>query len=494
MPDQNSYQFSSELKNSSFLLASKLGVIEDCSVHESILFSFKPSVNELIWNVICKEAHSCLWTLMQKCKFTHQVQSDEVLVERSEAKKWFEINVQLQGASFFILAKDVTAQHLSVERLIEERQFNSIGTLAGGLAHQYNNIHHAVLGFLESSLHMNPEQQADVIKLAMKKLENGADLTKSLLDYTRGHSERGVTSLQLSEVFEQVSVLTQGELLKYGCTLDLPHTQVIVKGNKMVLEQIIANLVINAAQATIGKTGGGSTHEISLRAQCVGALCKVQVRDHGWGISEENRPMIFTPFFSTKGEFAKGKSPYSRIKGRGLSLALSKRFARQFNGDLILKKTSPNGSVFELSIPKGEPLKSVELSPQEVTKKEKRTVENRKLNFLILDDLPENRLVLKFYLKERANKISESESGDVPISELETLRPDVIFVDWLMPGVNGHQFLSSLKRNRRFDLLKRAYILSGFNDSEEIESWKPLIAGVIEKPISREKLLSRVLN
>src|SRR5690606_2294081 len=86
-----------------------------------------------------------------------------------------------------------------------------------------------------------------------------------------------------------------------------------------------------------------------------GSVCRVQVKDTGCGIPEEDQEKIFTPFFSTKGEFASGNSPYKRIRGQGLGLALSKRFARQFHGDLILKKTSSRGTVFELVVLKGHP-------------------------------------------------------------------------------------------------------------------------------------------
>lgn len=477
-----------QMNQESVLLVNRLGLIEQCRVVDQSLFASSPKNNELIWNVFVKETHSTLWALMQKCRFTFKEQFEDVLIEQTSGKKWYEISVRPQGKLFSIAYKDITKRNLSVEKHIEEKQFSSIGTLAGGLAHQYNNIHHIVMGFLESSLQLKEQEQTEVIKQAMRKLETGASLTKSLLDYSRGHSERGVGSFYLEEIFDQVRLITEEEVNKYGCTLNLPHTQEVVRGNRIVLEQIIVNLVINAAHACLGK----SHKEVSIFSKSVGSVCRIQVKDTGWGISEEDQEKIFTPFFSTKGEFAYGNSPYKEIRGQGLGLALSRRFARQFNGDLVLKRTSPNGTVFELSLPKGN---FEEVSGSQNSKSGSSPMKKSKdgkLNFLILDDLPENRLILKFYLKDHANRIFEKESGDLLISDIEKISPDVIFVDWLMPGVGGHQFLSSLKRKQRFDLLKRAYILSGYSDSDEIESWRPIIAGVIEKPVSKAQLLSQI--
>lgn len=474
-----------------YLLISKLGVIEQWSGKPENLCIAPPMPNESIWNVFSSEMHTCLWALMQRCRFTHQEQTDEVQVHTAEGLRWVEISILPQGNSFAIELRDVTARKKVIEKIIEEKQQSSIGTLAGGLAHRYNNIHHAVLGFLETSLRLEEKERVNTIKLAIQKIESGTILTKSLLDYSRGHSEKSICSFYLEEIFEQVRRLTRDEVLRNNCNLNLPHTQEIVRGNKAVLEQILVHLVTNSIHACMGR----AQREISLSTKYVGPYCRIQVRDTGCGISESDQKRIFTPFFTTKGEFAPQASPAAQVRGQGLALALSRRFARQFNGDLILKRTSHNGSIFELSVPKGEESEIAQpkgLAFHSMEKKKARGP-NEKLNFLILDDLPENRVVLKFYLKDRANKICENESGDVSISQLEELGPDIIFVDWLMPGVNGHQFLSRLRKNQRFDLLKRVYILSGYNDSAEIESWRPFVAGVIEKPISREKLLSQVL-
>lgn len=473
----------------SFLLVNRLGVIEQAYITDRSLFSKEPLADEIIWDVFENEIHPNLWALMQRCRLTHQEQSEEILVERDQGKRWFEIHVHPSGTSFSIILKDITEKNRSLEQLVEEERLSSIGTLAGGLAHQYNNIHHAVLGFLQASLELKGKEQSSLLKKAITQLEGGASLTKSLLDFSRGHAEKGMRTFYLKEVFEQVQILTKEELLKLDCTLSLPDTEEIVHTNKVVLEQILVNLVINAAHACLTSM----VKKISLTVTTREDMVQILVKDTGCGVAESNRKKIFTPFFSTKGEFANNKSPQAQIRGNGLGLALSRRLARQFHGELLLKETSHQGTTFEVDVPRGS-LEEYKLSQIKFkASKVPQDFANRKLNFMILDDLPENRVVLKFYLKDKAKSIIEFESGDVSLEELEKFNPDVIFVDWLMPGMNGNQFLSRLKEGDRFDVLKKAFVLSGYNNSEEIEAWRPLIGGVIEKPISREKLITEVL-
>ncbi len=455
---------------------------------DGIFLKREPVPGMLIWDLFDDDLHSNLWVLMQQCRLTQEEQSEEILIERDGRKAWCDVHVHPSASSHLIVLNDVTLKNRSLERVVEEERFSAVGMLAGGIAHQYNNIHHSVLGFLETSLRVNGAERDEIVKKAIHRLEMGASLTASLLDFSRGHNDKGVASFPLSDSLIQVEAITRQEFLKYGCTLTLPNTDITVRTNKVVFEQILIHLLINGIHACITSP----KKEITVHASCVGESCSVYIGDTGCGISESHQRRIFTPFFSTKGEFAKAKSPYSKIRGNGLGLALSQRLARQLNGDLTLCKTSKRGTVFKILIPRGE-LKSQNDLRKFANNKADTSVFERKLNFAILDDLPENRLVLRFYLKSHAANILEYDSGDVAIEELDALGPDVIFVDWLMPGFNGNDFLLRLKMERRSDLLKKVFVLSGFNNSKEIETWRPLIGGVIEKPISRDKLFKEVL-
>ncbi|MEY4762282.1 MAG: hypothetical protein RLZZ200_2138, partial [Pseudomonadota bacterium] len=227
------------------------------------------------------------------------------------------------------------------EQLRESQKMEAVGTLAGGIAHDFNNIAAAILGNTElarQDSQSNPEalRSLEQIQLAA---ERARDLTRQILTFIRRQpTERKL--LDLGPRVEQVIRLLRSTLLgplTVDCRLapDVPP----VLADSVQVEQVLMNLINNAAQALEGKAG-----QIAVQLDQHEGQARIRVSDTGSGIESDALPRIFEPFFTTK--------PVGQGTGLGLSVAYG---IMQTHGGTIDVDTRPGeGSVFTLLFPAAE--------------------------------------------------------------------------------------------------------------------------------------------
>ena len=113
---------------------------------------------------------------------------------------------------------------------------------------------------------------------------------------------------------------------------------------------------------------------------------------------------------------------------------------------------------------------------------------------MIVEDSIENRNLVKFYLSALPGaNVKEYENGDVPRDELESFSPDYILLDWLMPEVGGDVFLSRLAKWNP-DALKKVGVITGNVNEPSLDKWKDDVKFVLKKPVTRNNLISTLLN
>jgi PAS domain S-box-containing protein len=258
---------------------------------------------------------------------------------------------KLRGA--VCIVSDVTANKAMNERLWQKQRLDSIGILAGGVAHDFNNILMGILG--NASLGLEKPGDVRLADEAFRDIlragERAAHLTRQLLAYA-GKGRFSVQPLDLSEIVTAVLPLAQASIAaNIQVALNLQRSLPMVSADKMQVEQILMSLLINAAEA-IGENTGiirVSTREVDLlenqgqgylsEGDVRGRYVMLEVVDNGVGMDEETARQIFDPFFTTK------------FLGRGLGLSAVWGIIRAHQGAIRVTSAPGKGAAFELLFP-----------------------------------------------------------------------------------------------------------------------------------------------
>lgn len=258
---------------------------------------------------------------------------------------------QLHERGEMPLPADVYDQSGVEEQLRQAQRLESIGTLAGGVAHDFNNILTVIMGACDL-LQMELEGDAELaplIRQIISSSEKAAKLTHSLLAFSRKQSINLATT-DLSDVMhgmqEFLARLIGDNII---ICLDKSHAPLKVCIDRGLIEQVIMNLVVNARDAmpkggTIDMALGNIMHDgnIPVLSDCrPGHYAVISIADSGCGMDEAVRARIFEPFFTTK----------EAGRGTGLGLSMAYGIVKQHEGLIGVDSAPDNGSVFKVYLP-----------------------------------------------------------------------------------------------------------------------------------------------
>ncbi|MCC2678238.1 MAG: domain S-box-containing protein [Pseudobdellovibrio sp.] len=274
---------------------------------------------------------------------------EKVLYYNGTPEEYSEIKLALSRAGIQtpILPADPSARFHSSNA--QSPKLESLGRLAGGVAHDFNNILstiHLCAEYLYNRL-SEPllKENADVI---LKATEKGTALTKHLLAFTRNQIPEPQEVDINFQIEDLIKILQRLVSRNITLTTDFDHRPCKVKIDPVSLEQVIINLVINARDAM---PEGGNIHIQTSNTEVLtstdrlntlkaGSYIAIVVNDTGSGIDEALQEKIFEPFFSTKG-----------TNGTGLGLSTVFGIVKQNNGSVKVKSSIGTGSTFEVLLP-----------------------------------------------------------------------------------------------------------------------------------------------
>ncbi len=229
------------------------------------------------------------------------------------------------------------------EQLIQAEKLATIGTLAGGVAHEINNPLAVVLTNVQmlKAVTTNKEdlESFDLIEMGAKRCQA---IVQKLMKYARKPEAGAVTEVvDLNSVVDNTIAFLEYQLKQENVTIDVKRAKEIpyVNANNNELAQVLTNLVLNAKDAIkVGERSG----KIEIETLASNGMVGFKVKDNGHGIAKENMNKIFDPFFTTK----------DVGKGTGLGLAVTYGIVKKYNGDIDVQSKLDNGTTFTVTFPR----------------------------------------------------------------------------------------------------------------------------------------------
>jgi len=393
-----------------------------------------------------------------------------------------------QLASILGIGRDVT-ERLSLEQQLRQAQkMEAVGRLAGGVAHDFNNILTAITGYADLLLEDlgTTDRRRDDIAEIRKAAERAAGLTRQLLAFSRQQVMQ-VRVLDLNDVVADTQNML-GRLLGEDIALvtRLDPALGAVKADPGQLEQVIMNLAVNARDAMPGggkltiETANAELDDTYVREHFParpGSYVMLAVSDTGTGMSDEVQSHLFEPFFTTK----------EKGKGTGLGLATVYGIVKQSGGYIWVYTEPGHGTTFKIYLPRvaGAPAQRASGPKASPVGAGTETV-------LLAEDEAAVRAVARHALERQGYTVLEASSGEaaLDLAERHSGRIHLLLTDVIMPGMNGRALALRLSELRP-DL--RVVYMSGYTE-EAITRHGVLEPGLtyVQKPFTPEGLARKV--
>jgi len=395
----------------------------------------------------------------------------------------------------------------SSQGAVDQKKLETIGELASGVAHDFNNLIMGIQSNAEAMLaqpSLAPQARDSLVNI-IRACSTGASLTRSLLGYAK-RQPLTMASFNLVDLIHDVARIGGVASGKYRIALGKdfqdPKAMIRVTGSYSSLSHCLLNLIKNAREAM---PDGGTVQVLWEGTETRAA---VTVSDHGAGIPEQDMAHIFEPFFSTKKQ------------GTGLGLAMVRGILTQHSGTVEIRSTVSMGTSVSLVWPRGE----IECAPAEPREKEgqdarrsthrifkqtqriilqaKRMPAESHFLVYVIDDDDLVRDGLCSLLEHLGHRTKSYRYPEVALQELiaASTPPEVVIVDYNMPGMNGAQFIggysTAIAKDSRFDdtaiLLMSGLPPSHFQDF--MSEFSQLKLGILEKPFSLDTLRRKLAN
>ncbi len=397
-------------------------------------------------------------------------------------KTWSRVFVSIHDMTGILKEKKEKA---NLEKALQHAQkMQAIGTLAGGIAHNFNNLLMGIQGNISLAMAKVDEESRCRGELStMEKLvQSGSDLTKQLLGFARGERREGGTA-NLNEILEKSSAMFGQTRKAIRIHLDPALEIWPVEADISQIEHVLLNLYLNADYAMEGKGSLFlSTANRTLEKEVAdafeitpGRFVEISVRDTGAGMDDETLEQIFEPFFTTR----------KMGRGTGLGLASSYGIIRIHGGIITAESTPKKGTTFKIYLPASEqfipkPAKRVAASP------------GGRETVLLVDDENDVLKVTAQMLKSSGYRVLKAGSGEEAIllykEHMEKI--DLSIIDMIMPDMDGGELYDHLRRLNK-DL--KVILASGYGlDSTTEGVLERGCSGFIQKPFDMGELSRKV--
>ena len=394
------------------------------------------------------------------------------------------------GEAAVLLGLKDNSEEITLKRQVaQQTKMESIGQLAGGVAHDFNNILTAIIGYCDLMLlrHQPGDSDYDDIQQIKNNSNRAASLTRQLLAFSRQQTLRPQI-VQLANVVADVSSLLK-RLLGETVRLEVHHGRGVgaVRADPGQLEQVIVNLGVNARDAMPKggivhiSTAAVSQSEVAAMGReflPIGDYVQLSVEDSGVGIPKENLSKIFEPFFTTK----------EMGKGTGLGLSTVYGIVKQSGGFIFADSQLENGTRFDIFLPvhRGE-IPTPEVAKRELYKPKDIWGSGR---ILIVEDEDTVRAVAERALVRQGYVVETANDGEQALELFaDGKRYDLVVSDVVMPNLDGP---SMARRLREIYGDIRLLFISGYAEEQLRETISLDNVAFLAKPFSVQQIAEAV--
>jgi|GEM_PF-2753576 len=391
------------------------------------------------------------------------------------------------GMSAYLIGvvEDITERQKLEEQLHQSQKMESIGALAGGVAHDFNNILTVIIGNA-ALMQMNLPKESPLSSYLQQMLdasERAAGLTRGLLAFSRKHA-LNLVPVDLNTVVQNIKgllLMVIGE--QHELIIAPSPRKLTVLADVGQLEQVLMNLAVNAHDAVPegGRITIGTGYEV-LDAEVAaatgimpGSYATIVFSDNGTGIAKEHLEKIFEPFFTTK----------PQGKGTGLGLSIVYGIVRQHNGHIKVYSELGHGTTFRIYLPLTAAAQAETGEVAQLFPKGSETI-------LVAEDDENVRRIVVDILEAYGYRIVVAVDGDDALVKFQEHKKEIalVFLDAIMPRKNGWQVYEEIQRMRPGT---KALFTSGYTDDiirkEHVMAEK---AQILTKPVPPSLLLTKL--
>ncbi len=396
------------------------------------------------------------------------------------------------------VTRDVTERKKMESRLYESQKLETVGMLAGGVAHEFNNLLLGINGAVEMLgllLVGNPEAES-YLAMIERSGKRAVDLTQQLLAYARRGKHAPKVVFLNPAVLENVPILKAALPPLVELCLDLAEDIPPMLADISQLKQVLMSLCLNAGEAMpeggsltirtrreegpaagigdgMAAEGEGESKQVRSGTPVTGLRSVLEISDTGSGMDGNTLDRIFEPFFSTK------------FIGRGMGLAAVRGIVESHDGEILVRSAPGRGTTFRIAFPaaSGVPAEGEKTGAQ---------LHRGAGMILVADDEDDVREVVVAMLKSYGYGVIEAGNG---IEAVDLFRErcreiDLVLLDLMMPRMTGDRAFAEM---RRISPGVRAILASGYDESGKIrEIVASGFGGFLQKPFRRRELGQKI--
>jgi len=385
------------------------------------------------------------------------------------------IEVMANFISQILLMRQIEREAQRIqENLAHIEKIRALGEMAGGVAHDFNNVLSAILGRAQllKRLNISPEVEHG-LELIEKAALDGAETVQRIQDFTRLRSDKHFTTVNINDIVNDAIRYLRPKwkdeadskgiffnILKSFGDIDL------VEGNESELREVFMNIISNSIDAM--PEGG----DILVRTSMEGKHVKVEITDTGVGMSEEVKKRVFDPFFTTKG-----------VRGSGLGMSITYGIVTRHNGRILIDSKLGKGTTVKILLPSAKKTRKRRI----IEKKEVELTDVYINKILVVDDDEGPKVLLEDILRLLGYDVVGARDG-IEAFEIFKKDPeiDVVFTDLGMPQVSGFELATQVKKLRENTIV---ILVTGWGSQVNIKTAKEYgIDRVITKPFEFDEI------